>query len=250
MRELIFLVSLPRSGNTLLSSILNQNKKIACTANSITFEILHRLNNIKEGTIFRNFPDYSSLDNVIKNVFNNYYRDWQQEIIIERSLATTPANLNYFKHTDHKFIFLERDTLEILCSFVALHIKNGDKRNPRDICVELLNENSPIKKAILAIETGKKVLNKDQYISITYDDLINASKETIDNIYDFIKLPEYNHRFENFEEFNVNGIRYNDSVLSFLTDCHSIRTSNISRNKDNIKDIIYNEIVDLFKNQG
>ena len=38
--ELFFLVALPRSGNTLLASLLNQNPDIACTANSLTLEIL------------------------------------------------------------------------------------------------------------------------------------------------------------------------------------------------------------------
>jgi hypothetical protein len=34
-RKLFFLVALPRSGNTLFASIMNQNKDIAATANSI-----------------------------------------------------------------------------------------------------------------------------------------------------------------------------------------------------------------------
>ena len=38
-RKLFFLVALPRSGNTLFASIMNQNPEIAATANSITLEI-------------------------------------------------------------------------------------------------------------------------------------------------------------------------------------------------------------------
>ena len=39
-RKLFFLVALPRSGNTLFASIMNQNKEVAATANSLTLEIM------------------------------------------------------------------------------------------------------------------------------------------------------------------------------------------------------------------
>ena len=42
-RKLFFLIALPRSGNTLFTSIINQNPEIACTANSITLEIMKDL---------------------------------------------------------------------------------------------------------------------------------------------------------------------------------------------------------------
>jgi hypothetical protein len=47
-RKLFFLVALPRSGNTLFASIMNQNKEIAATANSITLEIMKDLHLLKK----------------------------------------------------------------------------------------------------------------------------------------------------------------------------------------------------------
>ena len=46
-RKLFFLVALPRSGNTLFASIMNQNPDIACTGNSVTLEIIKNLYLIK-----------------------------------------------------------------------------------------------------------------------------------------------------------------------------------------------------------
>ena len=43
MKEIFFLEGLPRAGNTLLGSILNQNPDIAVTANSITPDILYNI---------------------------------------------------------------------------------------------------------------------------------------------------------------------------------------------------------------
>ena len=47
IKKIFFLVGLPRAGNTLLGSILNQNPDIAVTANSITPDILYVLYRVK-----------------------------------------------------------------------------------------------------------------------------------------------------------------------------------------------------------
>jgi len=39
-KRLFFLIAMPRSGNTLFASIINQNPNVVCTANSITLEII------------------------------------------------------------------------------------------------------------------------------------------------------------------------------------------------------------------
>ena len=56
-KQLFFLVALPRSGNTLFASIMNQNKEIAVTANSVTLEIMKDLFLLKQTDVFQNFPD-------------------------------------------------------------------------------------------------------------------------------------------------------------------------------------------------
>ena len=71
-RKLFFLIALPRSGNTLFASIMNQNPEIATTANSVTLEIMKSIFLIKTTETFQNFPDHKSLDNVLDNVYNLY----------------------------------------------------------------------------------------------------------------------------------------------------------------------------------
>ena len=63
---------MPRSGNTLFASIMNQNPEVAVTANSITLEIMKDLFLLKQDPTFKNFPDEQSLDNVIDEVYNLY----------------------------------------------------------------------------------------------------------------------------------------------------------------------------------
>ena len=42
-KKLFFLVAMPRSGNTMFASIMNQNKNLVVTANSLTLEIMKDL---------------------------------------------------------------------------------------------------------------------------------------------------------------------------------------------------------------
>ena len=48
-----FVTGLPRAGNTLLSSLLNQNPDITATANSVVPEILYRLEEIKKINVYK-----------------------------------------------------------------------------------------------------------------------------------------------------------------------------------------------------
>ena len=97
-KQLFFLVALPRSGNTLFTSIMNQNPNIACTPNSITLEIMKDLFLLKQTDVFQNYPDHKSLDNVLDSVYDNYYKDWPQKyIIIDRGPVMTPGNFGYAK---------------------------------------------------------------------------------------------------------------------------------------------------------
>ena len=72
MRKFFFISGLPRSGNTLLSSLLNQNPDITVSGQSIIAEIFFRIEEIKNTQWYKNFPNESGIENVSKNIFNNY----------------------------------------------------------------------------------------------------------------------------------------------------------------------------------
>jgi len=67
-KRIFYLCGLPRAGNTLLSTLFNQNPEISATANSVITEIFKDLNNLKRSDTFLNYPDHDSFDNVIKAI--------------------------------------------------------------------------------------------------------------------------------------------------------------------------------------
>ena len=73
-KQIFFLCAMPRSGNTLFASIMNQNPELVVTANSVTLGIMKELFLLKQQDTFQNFPDEQSLNNVMDEVYNLYYK--------------------------------------------------------------------------------------------------------------------------------------------------------------------------------
>lgn len=256
---------LPRSGNTLLSCILNQNPKIKVTANSLISEILYYLESLKHTDIFKNFPDNESLDNLIKNIFNVYYEKWDCEYIIDRGPWGTPANLfmlrKYF-HEEIKIICPVRDILEVMSSMY--HHKNNqltniinqwiddgwqipENKTLQEIkCEMMMDKNSIIGKPLFAVNNLVAEKNKNIATFIEYKDLINNTKNTIEKIYKFLNIEYFNHTFDNIKFFEINNITYNDNVLDVKNNFHHVYSS-IKKSNTSI-DIFEEKIISRYSN--
>ena len=120
-KQIFFLCAMPRSGNTLFASIMNQNPDLVVTPNSITLEIMKELFLLKGKDTFQNFPDEQSLDNVMDEVYNLYYKHWNYKVIIDRGPVCTSGNLKVMqKHFKKpiRCIVLVRDLLDVLASYI------------------------------------------------------------------------------------------------------------------------------------
>ena len=76
MININFLVGMPRAGNTILSSILNQNPNVKMSAHSILPTLLDSILQIKNHERFLNFPDSHGIDNIIENIFDQFIVIW------------------------------------------------------------------------------------------------------------------------------------------------------------------------------
>lgn len=222
MKQYYFLVGLPRSGNTLLSSILNQNPKISVTANSIVPDILWNLHCERENSLtFKNFPDHQSYDDLMSGIFNCYYKNWKSNIIIDRSNWGSPNNLKLLdKYCPNKpkFILLVRDVLEVLASFIKWSKENKPNfidyetnNAPVEIkCDFLMRPDLQIVQEYTAIHN---LYQKEDCLLITYNQLINDTENVVNKIYDFLKIKPYSHSFNNLNQLQINGVSYNDQVV-------------------------------------
>ena len=120
MKQFYFMCGLPRAGNTLFASIMNQNPDISVTANSLVADIFTGAELLKNDEVYKNYPDEPSLDNITKNILPNYYSHWESTHIIDRSIWGGSQHFEIVKKfiDNPKVIVPVRDIKEILASFV------------------------------------------------------------------------------------------------------------------------------------
>jgi len=220
-KQLLFLVAQPRSGNTLFASIMNQNPDIAATPNSITLEIMKDLHLLKQTDVFLNYPNHKSLDNVLDSVFDAYYKDWPQRIIIDRGPVMTPGNLQLMqKHFKRPFkcIILLRNLIDVLASYMQWYTENPNAfvnrynlKNDEEKLATIMNKDGAVAKQLEAIKNSYNYPDMCHFVK--YDDMVTNSEQEFKKIYEFIGEPYFNHRFNNLDQVNVNGLSYDDKVV-------------------------------------
>jgi hypothetical protein len=242
MKAYYFLTGLPRSGNTLLGSIINQSKNVKVTANTILTDIIYQLQLIKDNEIYKNFSDEKSLDNIINNVFNNYYQNWKVDNIIDRGAWGTPYNLKCLKSIikKPKFIILYRPVLECLASFIKIE----KPTNIESRCHELMQTNAMIGKNLWSIKNIIK--EKENYIIINYKDFIKNPNKEIKTMFNYLKINFENFNLSNLKQFSANNVSYNDSI--YKAQLHTIRTNKIEINKYKIEDYLPSNIIKKYSN--
>jgi len=237
IKKLFFLVAMPRSGNTLFASIMNQNPDLVCTANSITLEIMKSLFLLKKTDVFQNYSDHQSLDNVLDSVYESYYKDWPQKYIIDRGPVTLTGNFNLMKKhlkKPFKVIVLVRDLMEVLASYMKWYTENPNAfpnweefklKSDDEKISNLMSTEGAIAKQLNAIKNAYNYSEICHFIK--YDDLVQNPEEEIRKVYDFLEIPFFKHRFFDLDQININGVEYNDSTLG--DNMHNIRTNEIKK---------------------
>jgi sulfotransferase len=236
-----FMSGLPRSGSTLLSSILNQNPRFYSGPSSpVVATMLALENSIANDELFLGYPKPQQAKEIIASVLPNFYSDRQEPVIFDKNRSWT-VRMEYipgYFDIQPKVICPVRDTAEILTSFISMI-----RRNPYQVDgkinfidemlvknnVPLTDDNrceflaSPMGILGQSVEGLRKAFIEGYDNSIhlvEYKDLVNNPKETIEKIYEFLGEEPFEHTFDNVE--NVN--RENDAKIYGFADMHEVRS--------------------------
>ena len=82
-----------------------------------------------------------------------------------------------------------------------------------------MDKKGAVVKDLKAISNAFKNSNVCHFVK--YNDLVAKPKEEIDKIYKFMDVPYYNHRFDNLQQVEVNGIKYDDTIVG--KNMHNVR---------------------------
>tara|TARA_R100001377_G_scaffold81965_1_gene61871 strand:+ start:165 stop:980 length:816 start_codon:yes stop_codon:yes gene_type:complete len=234
MKQINFLTGFPRSGNTLLASILNQNQNIATTGHSSVASMFYSLDHLKVNSpIYNNYKNHECFENVEEKLLQTHYAPWKQKIIIDRGEWCTPFNffsLQKYGPSNPKIIFLLRDPLEVIQSY--LHVcenypnfyvnQSYDSMDPTTLYRTEIEE----KIDLITAKNGlfdfmcmsynfviKNNLHKKCVKFINYKDMVTKPEKTFKNIYKFLNIPYYKHTFNVDHNLIVNGVTYDDELL-------------------------------------
>lgn len=256
MKPLYFLAGLPRSGSTLLGSLLNQHPEIYVSPTSPLGDILADLNaSLNKVSVQFTFDEEIISYNVYHAILSNFYNHISEPYIIDKNRFWTQniSTLKLFVDYTPKIIAPYRPISEILTSYISL-IKRKGKENNNFIDDHLNQDNIPITNNNRAEYIWRHYLspayksmmhgikNYPNLIHLVeYDKLVSNPQEELNKIYKFLEIPPHQNTFSNIE----NKCAEEKDEEWGLIGLHDIRQT-LSKISENPIDVIGEENVELY----
>lgn len=264
-KSFYFISGLPRSGSTVLRSILNQNPRFYAGPASPVLSTMYAVeSHLQKDELFHAHPKPEQANLIISNIIHQFYSDTNKPVIFDSNrawVARVPYIQGYLKQKP-KILCTVRDYEEILTSFEVLL-----QRNPYQlgqlridfITEQLVKLNIPLTlenrceyiagpQGILgqsanAIQEGIKQGHLKHIHFVEYQNLINNPSKTLNSIYEFLEEESFSHTFDNLE----NQTRENDLNTYGLKDMHEVRPvlKSVSQNP---KQVLPDSILEKCKN--
>jgi sulfotransferase len=236
-----FMAGLPRSGSTLLSTILNQNPRFYSGPSSpVVPTMLGLENSFSNDELFLGYPKVEVAKKIIASILPQYYSDIDKPVIFDKNRSWV-NRMNYipgYFDIVPKVICPVRDISEILTSFIMMCRRNPYTNQTKINFIDemLIKSNITLtddnRCEFLASPNGvlgqsyeglKKAIAEgyDHCLHfVEYKDLVNKPDETMKAIYEFLGEEEFEHTFDNLE----NPHRENDLQTYGLADMHEVRS--------------------------
>lgn len=209
MKKYHLITGLPRSGTTLLSTILKQNPKFEASISGplarFVRSIIHE-SSTQSG--YRHECPPEKRKKLIGGLFDNYYDDPTKEVAFNTNrgwglLLPTVKDL----YPDAKVIMCVRNIGWILDSFEVLQRKNPytftnmfsieENMNVYTRCETLLHPTRTLGFAYNATKQALASEHKKSIMVIDYDTFVSLPEATMKAVYTFIGEPYYAHDFDN-----------------------------------------------------
>lgn len=209
MKQYYFISGLPRSGSTLLSSILKQNPDFHTGISGpmlshfrAIFEISNEVQQSERST--------ARTERMLKAVVNTFYEDINKPVIFDTNRLWTnllPQLKHIYPYT--KVIVCVRDINWIINSFEMMHQKNPMNISsvyPKNVDMNvysrtqsLMAEGGIIRLPYDSLKSAMTGAFKDMLFFVDYNLLTKNPEGTLKALYNFIGKPYFNHDFDNVE---------------------------------------------------
>jgi sulfotransferase len=241
-KTLHYIAGLPRSGSTLLSSLLNQNPRFYSGPSSPVIGIMMQIQqDLVNNELYTAYPKPIQATELVSSVTSHYYSDVDKPVIFDKNRSWTNnfGMITGFLTDNPKILCPVRDLSEILTSFITMHRRNPYEVGGRINFIDemLIKSNIPLtddnRCQFLAGDNGilgQSYLGMQQLVMdgkqrflhfVEYNDLMTNPAETMRKIYDFLEEPYFEHDFKNI----TNSHREDDAKIYGLADMHEVRST-------------------------
>lgn len=207
MKKLYFISGLPRSGSTILTSILNQNPNFYAEIHNPLMNMIFNVINVpQDPSNYASSPNYR-VKNTINGVISGFYQHIEQEVCFNTNRCwTVMLNYLYELNPEFKVICTVRNYVDILNSMENLFLKRKflhvNTIYPDDMISNVWNRTNYLAKdgfinqAYLCLREAYYGKYKNHLLLVEYNDIVNKPSQVITKIYDFIGEPKFNHSFD------------------------------------------------------
>jgi sulfotransferase len=258
------MAGLPRSGSTMLSSILNQNPRFYSGPSSPVLGAMYAVEqNFMGNELYHGYPKPDQVREIIGSVPHHFYSDVSKPVVFDKNRAWT-ARVPYIEGyigQQAKIIVPVRRVDEILTSILTMVHRNpfqeGQERvnfvdeqliktnipiNDYNRCMYLLNDGGIVYESLNAIMMGFQQNVRDKMHFVDYNHLVDNPKKTMEDIYDFLGEDYYDHDFDSLS----NTHRENDLNTYGLGDMHEVR-SKVKKTSPSPSSVLPEEILNLYE---
>lgn len=245
--------SMPRCGSTLLSNILCQNRRLHATHTSGLLETLIHVRNAWEGfTEHKAHPMPEAKLNVLRAMIAGYYQHVDRPVVIDKSRGWVEHLPFVERLLDRKAKVLVciRPIPDILASVEKLHQETAKHKQPpgdpfqmqtiEGRCAAWMGAKGLVGSAYNRLRDCTKRNVTDRLHVVHYDDLTANPTEALNDIYDFLEEPRFQHDFNHVEQVT----KEDDSFHGYIG-LHDIRSKVEYRPSDALA-ILGQELVDQY----
>jgi sulfotransferase len=205
-----FITGLPRSGSTLLSSILRQNPRFHASITDPLASLVRGVTDeCQNGPGMKSEVPIQRRRNLITGLVNGFYQDVDSPVIFNTNRAwTLLAGLTADVFPQSKLIVCVRDIKWVLDSFEVAHRRNplskntvtgGNEGTVYSRVENLMTEQGVVGFPYVGIKQAITGPEKKNLILIEYDELCKNPKQTLKAIYSFIGEEYFEHDFDSVE---------------------------------------------------
>ena len=260
------MAGLPRSGSTLLSTLLNQNPRFYSGPSSPVLGTMYSAHEyFISNELYTGYPKPDAVNKIIESIIENWYYDVEKPIVIDKNrawCARVPFIEGYIKQ-EAKIIVPVRRIDEILASILTMIKRNPfQEGQPRINFVDeqLVKMNIPINdetrcqylltsqggivwESLNATKIGVDEGHSDKFHYVDYNDLVTDPQGQLNEIYEFLGEEPFEHTFDNLS----NQYREDDITTYGLGDMHEVH-SKLEKVSSDPSSVLPDSIIELYNN--